>query len=86
MAADDVTVLGPPDPQRRGGPVRRATPRTGALPPGPAAVATSGPRHRYLLFAGEGHGFRLRDSVSRSLLAEAELYSHTMGITVTLDR
>ncbi|MFC1416229.1 alpha/beta hydrolase family protein [Streptacidiphilus cavernicola] len=50
-----------------------------------AVVAERGLWHRYLLFAGEGHGFRMSESVSRSLRAEAELYSHTMGITVTLD-
>jgi len=46
------------------------------------SVAARGLWHRYLVFPGEGHGFRLDSSVRDSLLAEAELYSHTMGITV----
>jgi dienelactone hydrolase len=49
------------------------------------AVAARGLWHRYLTFAGEGHGFRKQSSVRDSLLAEAELYSHTMGITVDLE-
>jgi hypothetical protein len=36
------------------------------------------------LFPDEGHGFRLASSIRNSLLAEAELYSHVMGITVDL--
>ncbi|WP_412745491.1 prolyl oligopeptidase family serine peptidase [Krasilnikovia sp. MM14-A1004] len=48
------------------------------------AVAARGLRHRYLLFAGEGHGFRTAASVAASLRAEAELYSEAMGITVDL--
>lgn len=48
------------------------------------SVAARGLWHRYLIFAGEGHGFRLASSVRASLLAEAELYSHVMGITVDL--
>ncbi|MFD3455023.1 prolyl oligopeptidase family serine peptidase [Streptomyces sp. NPDC058691] len=47
-----------------------------------AAVAARGLWHRYLLFDGEGHGFRMASSVARSLQAEAELYSHVMGVTV----
>jgi dipeptidyl aminopeptidase/acylaminoacyl peptidase len=46
------------------------------------AVAPRGVWHRYLIFAGEGHGFGKGSSVRHSLLAEAELYSHAMGITV----
>ncbi|MDQ2958955.1 MAG: hypothetical protein M3Y42_18600 [Actinomycetota bacterium] len=38
-----------------------------------------------LLFAGEGHGFRKADSVADSLRAEAELYSHTMGLTLDVN-
>lgn len=49
------------------------------------AVAARGLWHRYLVFPGEGHGFRKQSSVRDSLRAEAELYSHTMGITVDLD-
>jgi dipeptidyl aminopeptidase/acylaminoacyl peptidase len=48
------------------------------------AVAARGLWHRYVVFPGEGHGFRKESSVRDSLLAEAELYSHTMGITVDL--
>lgn len=48
------------------------------------AVAASGLWHRYLLFEGEGHGFRQASSVSASLHAEAELYGHAMGIRVDL--
>jgi dipeptidyl aminopeptidase/acylaminoacyl peptidase len=48
------------------------------------SVAARAIWHRYLIFAGEGHGFRLASSVRASLLAEAELYSHVMGITVDL--
>ncbi len=49
------------------------------------AVAARGLWHRLLVFDGEGHGFRKASSVHDSLLAEAELYSHAMGITVTLE-
>jgi len=49
------------------------------------AVAARGLWHRYLVFDGEGHGFRKHSSVRASLLAEAELYSHVMGITVDLN-
>jgi dipeptidyl aminopeptidase/acylaminoacyl peptidase len=40
--------------------------------------------HRYLIFEGEGHGFRKQSSVLASLGCEAELYSRTMNITVDL--
>jgi len=46
------------------------------------AIAVRGLWHRHLVFAGEGHGFRRADSVTRSLLAEVELYEHVMGLTV----
>ena len=49
------------------------------------AVAARGLWHRYVVFPGEGHGFRKQTSVRESLLAEAELYSHAMGIAVNLD-
>jgi dienelactone hydrolase len=48
------------------------------------SVAARGLWHRYLIFPDEGHGFRLASSVRDSLRAEAELYSHVMGITVDL--
>ena len=44
------------------------------------AIAARGLWHRYLMFEGEGHGFRKADSVARSLLAEVELYQHVMGL------
>jgi dipeptidyl aminopeptidase/acylaminoacyl peptidase len=49
------------------------------------AVAARGLWHRYLVFPGEGHGFRKESSVAAALAAEAELYSATMGITVDLN-
>lgn len=49
-----------------------------------ATVAANGGWHRYLTFAGEGHGFRKQSSVRDSLHAEAELYSYAMGIRVSL--
>jgi poly(3-hydroxybutyrate) depolymerase len=48
------------------------------------AVAARGLWHRYLVFPGEGHGFRKESSVAASLEAEAELYSAAMGIAVDL--
>jgi dipeptidyl aminopeptidase/acylaminoacyl peptidase len=48
------------------------------------AVAARGLWHRYLVFPGEGHGFRRQSSVRDSLRAEAELYRHTMGIELDL--
>ncbi|MFF4648563.1 prolyl oligopeptidase family serine peptidase [Streptomyces sp. NPDC001380] len=44
-----------------------------------AAVAARGLWHRYLVFEGEGHGFRRASSVAASLEAELELYAHAMG-------
>jgi dipeptidyl aminopeptidase/acylaminoacyl peptidase len=49
------------------------------------AVAARGLWHRYLVFDGEGHGFRKRESVAASLRAEAELYREALGIAVELD-
>lgn len=49
------------------------------------AVAARGLWHRLLVFDAEGHGFRKASSVHDSLMAEAELYSHAMGITVNLE-
>ncbi len=48
------------------------------------ALAARGLWHRYLVFAGEGHGFRQQRSVAAALSAEAELYSHVLGVTVDL--
>ncbi|WP_377273552.1 prolyl oligopeptidase family serine peptidase [Peterkaempfera sp. SMS 1(5)a] len=46
------------------------------------AVSARGLWHRYLVFDGEGHGFRKADSVARSILAEVELYEHVMGLVI----
>jgi dipeptidyl aminopeptidase/acylaminoacyl peptidase len=46
------------------------------------AVAARGLWHRYLVFPGEGHGFRKESSVAASLEAEAQLYTVAMGIAV----
>jgi dienelactone hydrolase len=48
------------------------------------AVAARGLWHRYHVFPGEGHGFRRHDTVVASLRAEAELYSHVLGVHVDL--
>ena len=48
------------------------------------AVAARGLWHRLLIFEGEGHGFRKASSTRDSLLAEADLYSHAMSLTVDL--
>ncbi|MCL2780233.1 MAG: prolyl oligopeptidase family serine peptidase, partial [Actinomycetia bacterium] len=50
------------------------------------AVAARALWHRYVVFAGEGHGFRKRSSVCDSLRAEAELYRHAMGISIDPER
>jgi dienelactone hydrolase len=47
-------------------------------------IAKRGLWHRYLVFEGEGHGFRRKSSVLASLELEAELYSTAMGINVDL--
>lgn len=39
---------------------------------------------RYVVFDGEGHGFRKESSIAASLRTEAELYSYAMGIAVDL--
>ncbi|MBO0868761.1 MAG: S9 family peptidase [Micromonosporaceae bacterium] len=49
------------------------------------AVRARGLWYRYLVFEGEGHGFRKRESVAASLRAEAELYREAMGLAVELD-
>jgi dienelactone hydrolase len=48
-------------------------------------VAARGVWHRYLVFEGEGHGFRKQSSVAASLRAEAELYGRILGVTVDLN-
>ncbi|MFG3042534.1 prolyl oligopeptidase family serine peptidase [Streptomyces sp. NPDC048330] len=49
------------------------------------SLAARGVWHRYLVFEGEGHGFRRADSVRRSLLAEVELYREVFGADVAAD-
>ncbi|MFD3337197.1 prolyl oligopeptidase family serine peptidase [Streptomyces sp. NPDC058700] len=48
-------------------------------------LAARGVWHRYLVFEGEGHGFRRADSVRRSLLAEVELYRQVFGADIAAD-
>jgi dipeptidyl aminopeptidase/acylaminoacyl peptidase len=44
-----------------------------------AAVAATGLPHAYLLFAGEGHGFRQADTIVRALQAELAFYGQVLG-------
>jgi dipeptidyl aminopeptidase/acylaminoacyl peptidase len=46
-----------------------------------AAVAAKGVAHAYLLFAGEGHGFRQGDTIVRALQAELAFYGQVLGFT-----
>ncbi|HMJ74397.1 MAG TPA: prolyl oligopeptidase family serine peptidase, partial [Iamia sp.] len=46
-----------------------------------AAVAAKGLPHAYLLFAGEGHGFRQGSTIVRSLQAELAFYGQVLGFT-----
>ncbi|MEU4084036.1 S9 family peptidase [Streptomyces aureus] len=48
-------------------------------------LAERGVWHRFLLFEGEGHGFRKADSVRRSLLAEVALYREVLGAHIAPD-
>lgn len=48
-------------------------------------LAARGVWHRFLLFEGEGHGFRRADSVRRSLLAEVALYREVLGAHIASD-
>ncbi|MFI2297856.1 prolyl oligopeptidase family serine peptidase [Actinacidiphila glaucinigra] len=48
-------------------------------------LAERGVWHRFLLFEGEGHGFRRADSVRRSLLAEVALYREVLGAHIAPD-
>ncbi|WP_128981469.1 LpqB family beta-propeller domain-containing protein [Streptomyces roseicoloratus] len=45
-----------------------------------ARMAGRGVPHGYLAFAGEGHGFRRADTMTRALEAELALYVHTFGL------
>jgi dipeptidyl aminopeptidase/acylaminoacyl peptidase len=44
-----------------------------------AALRANGIPHAYLLFQGEGHGFRRADSIQRSLEAELSFYGQVLG-------
>jgi dipeptidyl aminopeptidase/acylaminoacyl peptidase len=46
-----------------------------------AAVAVKGLPHAYLLFDGEGHGFRRSDTVVRAVQAELAFYGQVLGFT-----
>ncbi|HEV7721855.1 MAG TPA: prolyl oligopeptidase family serine peptidase, partial [Iamia sp.] len=46
-----------------------------------AAVAAKGLPHAYLLFAGEGHGFRQGSTIVRALQAELAFYGQVLGFT-----
>ncbi|WP_328394370.1 prolyl oligopeptidase family serine peptidase [Streptomyces sp. NBC_00390] len=46
-----------------------------------AEMAGRGIAHAYIAFEGEGHGFRLADTMVRALEAELSLYAQTFGIT-----
>ena len=44
-----------------------------------AALEANGVPHRYVLFQGEGHGFRLADTIVTALTAELEFYGQVLG-------
>ncbi|MGI8940104.1 MAG: alpha/beta hydrolase family protein [Iamia sp.] len=46
-----------------------------------AAVAERGLPHAYLLFAGEGHGFRQAETIVAALRAELAFYGQVLGFT-----
>ena len=46
-----------------------------------AALAAAGVPHAYLLFEGEGHGFRQRETIVRALEAELWFYGRVFGFT-----
>ena len=46
-----------------------------------AAAAARGLDHEYLLFAGEGHGFRRADTIVAALRAELAFYGRILGFT-----
>jgi dienelactone hydrolase len=48
-----------------------------------AAVAGRGIPHAYIAFEGEGHGFRMKETLVRSLEAELSLYAQTFGFDRT---
>ena len=44
-----------------------------------AALEANDVSHRYVLFQGEGHGFRLADTIVTALTAELEFYGQVLG-------
>ncbi len=44
-----------------------------------AALRDNGVPHRYVLFAGEGHGFHLADTIVRALHEELDFYGEVLG-------
>lgn len=46
-----------------------------------AALAAAGVHHRYLLFEGEGHGFRRADTIVAAFAAELAFYGEVLGFT-----
>lgn len=46
-----------------------------------AALRAKGVPHAYLLFAGEGHGFRRAENIIRALEAELSFYAQMLGFT-----
>ena len=46
-----------------------------------AALAEKGVPHEYLLFEGEGHGFRRADTITQAIEAELSFYGDTLGFT-----
>lgn len=46
-----------------------------------AAVAAKGLPHAYLLFPGEGHGFRRAETIVRAIQAELAFYGQVLGFT-----
>jgi dipeptidyl aminopeptidase/acylaminoacyl peptidase len=44
-----------------------------------AALRDNGVPHRYVLFAGEGHGFHLADTIVRALHEELDFYGDVLG-------
>jgi dipeptidyl aminopeptidase/acylaminoacyl peptidase len=45
------------------------------------ALQANGVPHAYLLFAGEGHGFRRSENIIRALEAELSFYAQLFGFT-----
>ncbi len=50
-----------------------------------AALERNGLPHAYLLFEGEGHGFRKAENQRRALEAELSFYAQVFGFTLADD-